>query len=462
MGEGPKRKFDLMKKFKWDKKYLYWGLTGFFVVVASIAFFWLLSSIPSINRVLSIMVSALTPVIYGILIAYLLNRVLNIFEKKVFIKLTGRMFKKRPVTAQKAARIFSIILTMTLVLGGLAGVMVIILPEIYASLEKLVLSSQDYLTAAIDWIENVLDGYALEDVVVEWINSISDSFVSWLQNTLIPSLGDVITSITGGVISVISAVVDLFIGVVISVYVMYNKETFCAQVKKVTYAVFGVKLANVIITETKGVDEAFGNYIVGTLIDALIVGLLNYIFMMLTGMPYVALITLLVGLTNIIPMFGPIIGAVPSALLLLLENPTQALIFVIFTVIIQQVDGQILKPRIHASRTGLSGFWIMFAILFFGGLFGLTGMLLGVPLTTVLYSICKRLNNRGLRRRGLPEDTEFYRDIDHIDTLTRAPIYKSAVASPAIPEPPTEPEMTAEPEPPAEPERPDPTADERK
>ncbi len=413
-----------MKNFKWDKKYLYWGITAFFVVVASIAFFWILRSLPAISGLISLMISALEPVIYGILIAYLLNRVLIIFENKVFIRLTRRMFKKDPVKARKAARIFSIILTMVLVIGAVTGLMIIVLPEIYNSVEKLVLSSQDYLTAAINWLQDVLDGYALEDVAVEWVNSISGSLVNWLQTKLLPGLGDVIANITGGVISVIATVADLLIGIVISVYVMYNKEIFCAQVKKVVYSVFRVKTANLIISETKAVDEAFGNYIVGTLIDALIVGLINYIFMMLMGMPYVALITILVSLTNIIPMFGPFIGAAPSTLLLLLENPTQALIFVIFTVVLQQVDGQILKPRIHASRTGLSGFWIMFAILFFGGIFGLVGMLLGVPLTTVLYSIIKRLNNRWLRRRGLPEDTAFYRDIDHIDWETRQPVYK--------------------------------------
>lgn len=413
-----------MKNFKWDKKYLYWGITGFLVVVTSIIFFWLLSSLPAISGLVSLMISALEPVIYGILIAYLLNRVLIIFENKVFIRLTRRMFKKSPVKAKKAARIFSIILIMVLLIWVLAGLMIIVLPEIFASVEKLVLSSQDYLTAAINWIQEVLDGYALEDVAVEWVNSISGSLINWLQTKLLPGLGDVIANITGGMISVIATVVDIFIGLIISVYVMYNKEIFCAQVKKVVYSVFGVRTANVIIAETKAVDDAFGNYIVGTLIDAVIVGLLNYIFMMLMGMPYVVLITLLVSLTNIIPMFGPLIGAVPSTLLLLLENPTQALIFVIFTVILQQVDGQILKPRIHAARTGLSGFWIMFAILFFGGLFGLVGMLIGVPLTTVLYSIIKRVNNRRLRRRGLPEDTAFYRDIDHIDRETKKPVYK--------------------------------------
>ncbi len=413
-----------MKNFKWDKKYLYWGITGFLVVVTSIIFFWLLSSLPAISGLVSLMISALEPVIYGILIAYLLNRVLIIFENKVFIRLTRRMFKKSPVKAKKAARIFSIVLIMVLLIWVLAGLMIIVLPEIFASVEKLVLSSQDYLTAAINWIQEVLDGYALEDVAVEWVNSISGSLINWLQTKLLPGLGDVIANITGGMISVIATVVDIFIGLIISVYVMYNKEIFCAQVKKVAYSVFGVRTANVIIAETKAVDDAFGNYIVGTLIDAVIVGLLNYIFMMLMGMPYVVLITLLVSLTNIIPMFGPLIGAVPSTLLLLLENPTQALIFVIFTVILQQVDGQILKPRIHAARTGLSGFWIMFAILFFGGLFGLVGMLIGVPLTTVLYSIIKRVNNRRLRRRGLPEDTAFYRDIDHIDRETKKPVYK--------------------------------------
>lgn len=420
-----------MKNFKLEKKYLYWGMTAFCVVVASIAFFWVLNTWGGIRAGIGMIISALSPFIYGILIAYLLNRVLATFERKLFKPLAARLFPKNAVTARKAARVFSIILTLMLALGFIVGILIIVLPEIFKSIVNLVDQSQHYVEVVIKWLEKFLNGDALEPVAVTWINSIFDKLVGWLETNVIPQITTIVSSITGGVISVIGVIVNFLIGIVISVYVMYNKETFCGQAKKILYSVFRPKTANKIIGEMDFINDAFGNYIVGTLIDSLIVGVVNYIFMGITLMPYGPLVSIIVAVTNIIPMFGPFIGAVPSALLILLEDPSKCLVFLIFTVILQQIDGQIIKPRIHSSRTGLSGFWIMFAILFFGGLFGILGMIVGVPLTTVLYSILKRLNNRRLRRRGLPEGTDFYMDIEVIDPDTGMPIYKEGIAQAA-------------------------------
>ena len=412
-----------MKSFKWDKKYLYWGVTAFCVVVTSILFFWLLNSMRGIRDVIGLLISVLSPVIYGFLIAYLLNKVLNFFERRVFSRLSSRLFKD-PVKARKAARIFSILVTLLLFLGLIAALLATVLPELYNSVVKIVSNSEGYLKSAMDWLERTLDGYALEGVAVKWLNTIYEKTVQWLETNVLPQITTLITNITGGVISVVGTLIDIGIGIIISVYVMYNKETFCAQAKKLTYSLFPAKAANAIVTEMDFIDDAFGNYITGTIIDSTIVGLVNYIFMMITGMPYAILVSIIVGVTNLIPMFGPFIGAIPSALLILLENPTQCLIFIIFTLVLQQIDGQILKPRIHASRTGLSGFWIMFAILFFGGLFGLLGMVVGVPLTTVLYSLLSRLNTRILRHKGLPTDTESYRDLASIDPESRKLCHK--------------------------------------
>ena len=409
-----------MKNFKWDKKYLYWGVTAFCVVVASIAFFWMLNSWSGIKKTLDLIIGALMPVLYGFLIAYLLNKILVIFETRVF----DRVFRKlqnRPL-AHKLSRAVSITVTLLLALGLIAGLLIIVLPELYNSVTTIVTNSPEYFDVAMKWVENIFDGYDLEPVAARWLQTISDKLVDWLENNVLPRMSTLITSITGGVISVVMTIVDLFIGIVISVYLMYNKEVFCAQAKKLTYSLLRTKTANALMREIDFINDAFGNYIVGTLIDALIVGILNYAFMTIMGMPYSGLVTVIVAITNLIPVFGPFIGAVPSAFLILLENPTQSLIFLIFTVVLQQVDGQILKPRIHASRTGLSGFWIMFAILFFGGLFGIVGMVVGVPVTTVLYSLIRRLNRRRLRRRGLPEDTAAYCELKAIDPETKAVI----------------------------------------
>ncbi len=424
-----------MKNFKWDKKYLYWGVTAFCVVVASIVFFWLLNTWNGIRSTLGLIMSALSPVIYGLVIAYLLNKIMAVFEERWFKKLCSKLFKK-PETARKAARAFSVVVTLLLALGIIAGLLAIILPEIVNSVTNILSNSENYLNVAMEWLENALKDSKYEEVAVEWLNTISDKLVEWLQNDVLSKARDLLESITTGVISVIMTLVDLFIGVVISVYLLYNKETFCAQAKKALYAVLRPKAANRIMSELDFINDAFGNYIVGTLIDSTIVGVLNYLFMLVMGMPYAALVSIIVAVTNLIPMFGPFIGAVPATLLILLENPTQALIFVIFTVVLQQIDGQILKPRIHASRTGLSGFWIMFAILFFGGLFGILGMIVGVPLTTVLYNIARRGLARLLTNRGLPVETEAYADLGSVDPATGQLLPKPKPDPAAKPEPP--------------------------
>ncbi len=432
-----------MKNFKWDKKYLYWGVTAFCVVVTSIAFFWMLNSWAGIRRIAGLIVDALMPVIYGFLIAYLLNKIMVVLEDKLFLKLFLKLCKKKQSLGRKLARAVSITFTILLALGLIAGLLIIVLPELYNSVMKIVDNSSDYFNVAMTWVEHVFDGRDLEPVAAKWLTTISDSVVNWLKDNVLNKLSTILGSITDGVISVVMTLFDFFVGIVISVYLMYNKETFCAQVKKLTYSLLRPRAANALMAEMDFINDAFGNYIMGTIIDSMIVGLLNYIFMAIMGMPYSGLVTVIIAVTNLIPVFGPFIGAIPSAFLILLENPTQSLIFLVFTVVLQQIDGQILKPRIHSSHSGLSGFWIMFAILFFGGLFGILGMVVGVPLTTILYNIIRRLNNRRLRRKGLPEDTALYRDMTSVDPVTHEFRFRSPTPTPE-PEPVPAPESPPE------------------
>ena len=412
-----------MKNFRWDKKYLYWGVTAFCVVLASILFFWFMERLPGVMGVLRLIGDALSPFIYGILIAYLLNKAMGIFERNVFKKLSEKMFKAKPVRARKAARIFSIIFVELLTFGIIAGLLVIMLPQIYNSIMNLLTKSSQYIDIVVNGIESFMSGDTLQPIVIHSINRAADYMVNWLETSLLPQMDTLIASITGGVMSVVSAIFNFLVGVVISVYILYNKETFSAQAKKVLFATVKPRAGNAVIREMKFINDAFGDYIVAEIIDSLIVGVINYIFMTIVGIPYAALVSILMALTNLIPIFGPFIGAIPSALLILLESPMMCLIFVIFTLVLQQIDGNVIKPRIHSTKSGISGFWIMFAILFFGGIFGIGGMILGVPITTVLYSIFRRFNNSRLRKRGLPENTRSYMGVESVDPSTGEIIY---------------------------------------
>jgi len=413
-------------KFKWDKKYLYWGVTAFCVVVASIFFFRLLSQWPGFTDSFNLIVKVLSPFIYGFVIAYILNNIVSFFNDRLFSKPCRKIFKKTSAAA-KAAKIFSIILTELLALGVIAGILVLALPQIYYSIAGIVENSSSYLDSAMAWLQNAefLEGSSLGATAISWFNTAYNYLLDWISTSLLPQITTLITSITGGVISIIKEILNFVIGVVISVYVLYNKDTLKAQGKKLLYCVLKPKTANAVMDEVGHINTAFENYITGTLIDATIIGVANTIFMLIMGMPHIALISILVAVTNLIPVFGPFIGAIPSTLLILLESPTQALIFVIFTLVLQQIDGNILKPQIHGSKSGLSGFWVMFAILFFGGLFGIVGMIIGVPLLSVIYNAVSRLSTRRLKRRNLPPHTEDYKNIHRISPETGEPVYKA-------------------------------------
>jgi predicted PurR-regulated permease PerM len=414
-----------VKKFRWDKKYLYWGITAFLVVVFSITFFLMLNKIESVKNGLGFIAKVFAPIIYGFAIAYLVNQLLKPLEKHVFKGLGKKLFPKNNKLATDSSRIMAIILSEAIVIAIVLGLLVIMLPQIFNSIVELVNKSQTYAEICVAWVGDFLDGKdVLEPVVLKWLENFSEYITNWIKTDILPQITTIIAGITGGVISMIKVTVNIALGVVISIYMLYNKETFCAQAKKLVYGFFEAKNANRLMDELSIINKAFGDYVAGTLLDALIIGVTNYIFMLLLGMPYGALISIIVAVTNLIPMFGPFIGAVPSALLLLLENPSQSLIFIIFTIILQQIDGNVIKPRIHSSKTGMSGFWIVFAITVFGGFFGVLGMILGVPIMNVLYGSFKRLSNRNLTKKGLATETAAYEGLEKINPESLEFVYK--------------------------------------
>lgn len=414
-----------MKNFKWDKKYLYWGITAVCVVVASIMFFLLLNNWSGFVGIVNSIFVILRPFTYGIVIAYLVNHLVRPIEKHVFKKLMERLMPKNEAAGKKLARVLSIVVSELAVFAFMSSLLVTILPQISVSILEIVNKSQTYVEICLKWVEEILDGNeVLEPLVSDWINSFYDYFMSWLKSDVLPQMATLVSQITSGVISIIKIAVNLVIGVVVSIYLLYSKETFCAQGKKLVYSLFEAKNANRVMEEMTFVDKAFGDYIAGTIIDAVIIGVVNYIFLIAFGMPYPALISIVLAVTNLIPMFGPFIGAIPCGLIILLESPMKCLIFAIFTVILQQLDGNVIKPKIHSSKSGMSGFWILFAIIVFGGLFGILGMIIGVPVMTILYSIIRRLNNRRLRRKGLPQETTLYAELERIEPDTGEFVYK--------------------------------------
>jgi len=414
-----------MKKFRWDKHYLYWGITAFCVIVCSIVFFSALSNWSYLASVLSKFLHVLSPIIYGFIIAYILSPIVKFFEKKIFSDAGKKLFPKSGRKAALAVRVFSLSASVVLMFLIIILLLIILLPQLYASLEKLISKTGYYASTIVSFVENSLENNPdLEEAAVTSLDRVYSYFINWLQNSILPQVDTIISSVSTGVVGVLKGFVNFLIGVVVSVYVLYNREMFAAQSKKVLYSILNAKYVKTIMDGLSCVNRAFGEFFIGKILDSAIIGVICLICLSLMNMPYAALISVIIGITNIIPFFGPFIGAIPSAFLILLEDPIKCLIFVVFIIILQQVDGNIIGPKIISNTTGLTGFWVMFAIIVAGGMFGFVGMLCGVPVAAVLYAALKNFCARQLKKHGLPVETPEYMQIDYIDPETNEPVYK--------------------------------------
>ncbi|MDR1589000.1 MAG: AI-2E family transporter [Oscillospiraceae bacterium] len=410
----------MKKRFKWNSQYFYWGVTAAVVIVSAIVFYMLTSKWPAMREILRKFYKSVSPVVYGFVFAYLLNKVMTFFERVFLRRLCARLRPNSPDKAKRLTRVFGVLLTMALFLSLLGGALALLLPRLYGGVESLVARMPGYFRVAVDWLTRVLDANPdLEAAAVTLLGNMTDNLTNWIQTGLLAQANNIITNITSGVFGVVREIANIGIGFVFAVYMLYHKEKFAARGKKLLYCVFSLGFANRLIRGLHFVDKTCGGFVVSKLIDSLIVGAACYIFMAIFGMPYAVLIAVIVGVTNVIPFFGPFVGGIPSALILLLENPTDCLIFVVFIVIIQQIDGNILFPALQGSKSGMSGFWILFAILLFGGMFGFSGFLIGVPVFAVVYEALRSLTRARLEARGLPTGTDDYEDIAYIDDETR-------------------------------------------
>ncbi len=402
-----------MKRLKEEqKKYFYIGLTIFI----SLSLALIVSSIfPKFSVILTFLgkvVSALTPVWIGLIIAYLINPIVRFFETKVFLKLFKGQHKN-------IARGISVTLSILLLLGFLTGLSVLVIPQLINTAKSLSEQIPSYFNDAKSAINSFMaDHPALfsEQTQKDFMHNIDNAsvaIVDMLKNslpTLLSSLGSVLSSL----VSVAGVVVDFFVGLIISIYLLCDKENFLLQTRKFLAAVLPERWYlrfNKMCSET---HHVFGEFITGKLLDSLFVGIVTFLFLWTMGlfldkgMPYSTLIAVLLAVCNLIPFFGQFIGIIPSALLLLVHDPISALIFVIFIVVFMQIDANVISPQILGNSIGLGSFWILFSIIFFGGMFGVVGMLIGVPVFAIIYRIVTRYMDKHLRKKGLPTEAYEY------------------------------------------------------
>ncbi|MBS6956162.1 MAG: AI-2E family transporter [Enterocloster asparagiformis] len=396
------------------KGYIYWGVTALAVIACSVAFVFFLLEFRMVAAAAGKIVSVLMPIIYGAVLAYLMLPVYNKTRRYITESMSVKVKNERVV--QGAAKGVGTLVSLLLLIAIVVGLCWMILPQIYTSILGLQESFSENINNLSIWLQKQLkDNEALEQMVVPVYEQITDKLETWLYDTLVPNMSMVINILSSGLLGVVTVLKNSLIGLIVMVYFLNIKDTFSAQSKKIVYSLFPLKQANRIIEEVRFTHSVFGGFITGKLLDSLIIGVLCFFCLRLLRMPYVLLISVIIGVTNVIPFFGPFIGAIPSAFLILLVSPMKCLYFLLFVLVLQQFDGNILGPKILGDSTGLPSFWVLFSILLFGGLLGFVGMVIAVPTFAVIYHLTSEYVNRCLEKKSLSQRTDDYRDLDYID-----------------------------------------------
>ncbi len=418
----------MRRHFRWDKKYLYWGITAFCVIACAILFFMALNYIGLVGKALRKLARILSPFIWGLVITYLLSPLVRVLQDRVFRPFFRWVFRKsKRHQGILLTRACSVLFAEIIMLAIITGLFFLIIPQLYSSIETFVTNSPTYIESLTAWATKMLTDFPeIRNYVAQVLGDMNNNVMSWLQTTVLPTLGNFLSNVGTGVRYVVTAVYNLVVGIIVSIYILGNIETFSANAKRVLYSVLSVEAAKKFLDGLDFVDRTFIGFLNGKLLDSAIIGLICYIVCAILNMPYALLVSVIIGLTNIIPFFGPFIGAVPSVIIILMISPIKALIFVIFIIILQQVDGNLIGPKILGSTVGINGFWVMFSIILGAGLFGFWGMLLGVPVFVVIYTIINNNVDAKLRRSELPVETEEYRDLEYIDPATQQPVRRGA------------------------------------
>ncbi len=438
-----------MKKPKLNSHVIQIGVVLLIVAIIAITFCYLIYHGEEVSTFWSKIMKILAPIVDGLIIAFLLIPMVNFFEHRFFPMFIPKKVKynlaikrveafealdgctdkekekyyKKTRRRMKLTRFASIALSLLIVGILIYGFLYSVIPQIRDSISSIIAKSDTYSKNLNKMVTDFAQKHPEMAKTIEknW-NLYYDDIINWRDTTLLPMAKGWLVNASKHVMSFFSAAWNLIIGLIISIYIIASKEKFSAQFKKIFYSMLGAKTANDFIDNLRFANKKFSGFIVGKLVDSFIIGIICFICCWIFKFDYPVLISLIIGVTNIIPFFGPIFGAIPCAILLFMINPLKALYFLIFVIALQQFDGNILGPKILGESTGVSGFWVIVSITFFGGLWGVPGMILGVPIFAVIYAIIKHFVERRLAIRKLPENTSRYYNLERINEETGAMI----------------------------------------
>lgn len=397
------------KSFR-DYKGLFWLIVACLAVLAVIIYFY------QIVAVIEYYAKYLAAVFYGVFIAFLLNPIVNYFQPRLQKKFESSKKESRRKNAARSAKRWAIAISITIGLLAVIILCLLIIPELLSSIIKLGENTPSMIKTVTATIDRWTSSRNIPENFQKPIDEILSHLSGWVTETLLPNATLAFTAITSAAWNFLVFVFNFLIGFIIAIYALKEKKFFVAWGKKLTFAIFKPNTANFVLETARHGNRIFGRYLVGSIIDSALVALICFVFNCIAGIPYPLLISAVVGVTNIIPFFGPFLGAIPSTLLILINDPFKALIFVIFIIIFQQIEGNIIAPKVLGNVTGISEFWVTFSLLLFGAMFGVFGMIVGVPLFAVLSYVFSRLTNRRIAQKGYSRSTGFYLEVDKYDT----------------------------------------------
>ena len=384
------------------QRYFYAMMAGFGTISLSVLFFFFLYRLQGIGNVISQLSTILAPFIYGGIIAYLLRPMCNSLEAFFQLRLPKKM--------RRFANAFAVVFSLMVGILVVYALITMVVPQL---VESVVTLWNALPTKMEQLVNSATETFGKDERVVQFVEKNYRSYFTdidkWVQANVIPQVSSLVTNVGTSVWQVLKFVYNILIGLIVAVYVLHGRKRFGKQARLIVRSIFSDRWADRILEEVEFIDRMFGGFIDGKIIDSAIVGVLCYIGCTVLKIPSALLVSVIVGVTNVIPFFGPVIGAVPSTLLILIDSPLKALWFLIWVIVLQQLDGNVIGPKILGNRTGLSGFWVMFSIILFGGLWGIVGMIICVPLFAVIYDTVRRLVRRGLRRRNHTELWDEYR-----------------------------------------------------
>ena len=384
-----------------------------------ISFYFLLRNSRSVSLAFDHVYTVIQPIIMGFIMAFLMNPIMVFFEKRI-TPLLAKVIKSEEKT-KITSRTISTILALVILVVAVIFIFSAIIPNLISTVLYLADHIDEQIAGVLDWANTVTKG-KYEDAIMgakdSKIGDLIDQGLGLAKQYINYDESDLVSIVTSSLLSIGKFVVNIIIGIFVSIYVLVSKETFKAQAKKIICGVFTPKYSNIILEISRKSGDIFYGFLIGKLVDSIIIGIICYIGCLIMKMPYPVLVSVIVGVTNIVPVFGPYIGAVPTVIIIFLTEPRLGIAFLIFVLILQQVDGHVIGPKILGDSTGISSFWVVFAVVVGAGFFGVGGMIVAVPIVAIIYYIMGRIATYLVERRNLPGNTEEYLTMDYIDLST--------------------------------------------